>query len=286
MRIHVGTAGWSYTDWKGTVYPEPRPRGFDELVYLAGYLDVLEINSSFYRPPTPKAASSWVRRIEALEDFRFTAKLWQGFTHERDAAWSEKDARVFLEGIGPIEEAGRLGALLLQFPWFFRNEEDSRDRLRRIADRFRDPDRRLVVEVRDRSWTTPEGLDFLRDLGLSVCSVDMPLARATVRPDLFEDASIVYLRLHGRNATAWFDRGAGRDAKYDYLYAPGELDEWLERLRRMRGTPESLVVIANNHFRGQAPCNALQLKAKLTGRKVRVPEALLETYPGLREVAE
>jgi uncharacterized protein YecE (DUF72 family) len=285
MEYLVGTAGWSYADWKGTVYPQPQPRGFDELAYLADYFDCVEINSSFYRPPAAKSAESWVRRVEHRPDFLFTAKLWQGFTHERDGAWTEDDVRAFLDGIRPLEEAKKFGALLLQFPWFFRNDPSSRDRVRRLAERF-GGERDLVIEIRDRSWTTAEGLSFLTSLGLNVCSVDMPLAQTTVRPVAFATGSLAYLRLHGRNAEAWFSKDAGRDSKYDYLYQPGELDEWLQKLGQARGKPETAYVIANNHYRGQAPCNALQIKARLTGGPVAVPESLLATFPELQNVVE
>jgi uncharacterized protein YecE (DUF72 family) len=280
----VGPAGWSYADWKGTVYPEPRPRGFDELAYLASHFDCIEVNSTFYRPPAPGAATSWVRRTEHLEDFRFTAKVWRGFTHD-DAIGDRAAVRAFLDGVAPIEEAGRLGALLLQFPWYFENDEAGRDRVRRLADVLRADGRHLVIEVRHRSWTTREGIRFLYDLGLNLCMVDMPLARESVRPELHLTGPVAYLRLHGRNAAAWFDKGAGRNAKYDYLYTPAELDAWLEKLRGLRGRPETAYVIANNHFRGQAPCNALQLRARLAGGPVPVPEPLLRAFPALREIA-
>jgi uncharacterized protein YecE (DUF72 family) len=285
MRYLVGTAGWSYSDWKGTVYPQPPPPDFDELSFLADHVDCVEINSSFYRPPAAKSAESWVRRVAHHPDFTFTAKLWRGFTHERDGRPSEDDARAFLDGIAPLEEAGKLGALLLQFPWYFLNDGPSRDRVRRLAERFGEG-RRLVIEIRHRSWTTAEGLAFLTGLGLNLCSVDMPLARATVRPAAFVTGPVAYLRLHGRNAKAWFSKDAERDAKYDYLYQPGELDAWLQKLAQARGKPETAYVIANNHFRGQAPCNALQIKSRLAGRRVAVPAPLLATYPELEEVAE
>lgn len=113
--IRIGTAGWQYRDWEGIVYPKPRPRGFDPLAYLASFFDVVEINSSFYGPPQSNASRSWVARVADHLQFRFTAKLWKGFTHERHATAS--DERLFKEGIEPLADSGRLGALLLQFPW-------------------------------------------------------------------------------------------------------------------------------------------------------------------------
>ena len=79
--IRIGPAGWSYKDWEGVVYPMPKPKGFHEATYLAQYFDTIEINSTFYRPPEPGVARNWTNRVSANPRFRFTAKLWRGFTH-------------------------------------------------------------------------------------------------------------------------------------------------------------------------------------------------------------
>jgi uncharacterized protein YecE (DUF72 family) len=109
--IHVGPAGWSYKDWAGQVYPKPQPRGFDPLTYLAKYFDVIEINSSFYRIPEPKTTARWMERVANHPRFRFTAKLWQGFTHEGTA--TAADEATFRHAMAPLHEAGKLGAVLL-----------------------------------------------------------------------------------------------------------------------------------------------------------------------------
>ncbi|HET9751613.1 MAG TPA: DUF72 domain-containing protein, partial [Myxococcales bacterium] len=84
--IRFGPAGWDYPDWAGKVYPKPRPRGFDPLRFIAGYFQTVEINSTFYRPPSPAVARAWSERVQERPDFRFTAKLWRRFTHERTVA--------------------------------------------------------------------------------------------------------------------------------------------------------------------------------------------------------
>jgi uncharacterized protein YecE (DUF72 family) len=132
--IRIGTAGWQYRDWAGIVYPKPKPRGFDELSFLATLFNAVEINSSFYGPPRPTAAKASVDRVSSRSDFRFTAKLWKGFTHGRNATADEE--RLFKDGIGPLMDADRLGALLIQFPWSFRNEPDNRAYLHRLHRQF------------------------------------------------------------------------------------------------------------------------------------------------------
>ena len=90
-KVRFGTAGWDYPDWNGFVFPIPRPKDFDPLAYLARYFRTVEINNSFYRPATAAIAKKWVNRVDAQPHFRFTAKLWKRFTHERGTAWSKDD---------------------------------------------------------------------------------------------------------------------------------------------------------------------------------------------------
>jgi uncharacterized protein YecE (DUF72 family) len=146
------------------VYPKPKPRGFDPVAYLASHFDAIEINSSFYGPPRPTAAKAWFEHVGGNPRFRFTAKLYKAFTHDRKA--SQQDESDFKRGIAPLVEAGRLGALLVQFPWSFRNEPENRIYLRRLRDRFADYP--LVVEVRHRSWIEPDVLDELAEWAVSL----------------------------------------------------------------------------------------------------------------------
>ena len=103
-RLRIGTAGWSYEDWKGVVYPSGAGRRFDPLAYLADYFDVVEINSSFYRPTPPPWARSWARRVEGNPRFGFTAKLWRRFTHERETAPTADDVKQVREGLDVLAE--------------------------------------------------------------------------------------------------------------------------------------------------------------------------------------
>lgn len=176
--IRIGTAGWQYRDWAGIVYPKPRPRGFDDLSFIAGFFDTVEINSSFYGPPRRRAAETWAERVSGNPRFRFTAKLWKGFTHERNATADEE--RLFKDGLEPLVESGRFGALLAQFPWSYRNETENRMYLRRLRNRF--VQYPLVLEVRHGSWIEPDVLDELAESGIGLCNIDQPLFRRSVKP--------------------------------------------------------------------------------------------------------
>ena len=135
-QIYIGPAGWSYADWEGIVYPSEKPKGFDHLVYLSQYFDTIEINTTFYRPPTQKMTESWIRRTAHNQNFQFTAKLWQKFTHEGGQILPS-DVKLYKGGMAPLVESGKLGAVLVQFPWSFKNEEASKSYLDKILDNFK-----------------------------------------------------------------------------------------------------------------------------------------------------
>ena len=143
-----------------------------------------------------------------------------------------------------------------------------------------------MLEVRSSSWADPLALKEIEDKGLSFCNIDQPLARDSLRPSSIVTGPVGYARLHGRNAAAWFDPKAGRDDKYDYLYDQKELAEWKALIEEIKGRAEKTFVIANNHYKGKAAANALELKAALLGRKVDVPEALCAAFPRLNRISK
>jgi uncharacterized protein YecE (DUF72 family) len=280
-KIRVGPAGWSYDDWRGIVYPARPGSKFDPLAYLADYFDTIEINSTFYHPPTEKTAKAWVRRIANNSLFRFTAKLYQRFTHERGQAGAEDEAAV-RTGLDPIAEAGKLGALLLQFPWSFRNTEESREYLANLIDRFSDYP--MVVELRHESWNRPAVYQSLERRGVGFCNIDQPLFKSSIRPSARTTSMVGYVRLHGRNYQNWFSESASVADRYDYLYSPDELDPWIDKIKTVGEDSKETYVITNNHYRGKAVVNALEIKAVLAGQKVEGPPTLIEEYPQAREV--
>jgi uncharacterized protein YecE (DUF72 family) len=278
-RLHVGPAGWSYEDLKGIVYPSGAGRRFDPLAYLSGYFDVVEINSSFYRPPPPQWTRSWARRVEKNPRFRFTAKLWRRFTHERDAPPTADDDREVKEGLDVLAEEDRLLAVLVQFPWSFRNEPEARAWLARVVETFGDYP--LVVEVRHASWDDPEAIEWLRERKVGLAAIDQPIHEGSLGPVVRRTGPVAYFRLHGRNFEAWFAEGRPTHERYDYLYEKEELDPWVKEIRAAASDPAvaAIIAITNNHYRGQAAVNALQLMAWAGGKPVKVPEPLKEAYP-------
>lgn len=279
--LHVGPAGWSYPDWNGIVYPAERPRGWHALDWLSCYFNLCEINTSFYRIPSVDSARSWVRRVAGHPDFLFTAKVWEGFTHSGMragmAGYSKSDVSAFCAFADVLHTAGRLGCLLLQFPWSFRPTPENRDCLAALADAFSVYP--LAVEVRHQAWHTPEWLEWLRVRQIAFVNIDQPLFSGSLPPTEEVTAGFWYIRLHGRNRANWFAEDASVEERYDYLYPLEELGPWIERARRMtQATPRGLIV-TNNHRRGQAVVNGMELSTALDRPVPAPPQSLLRIYP-------
>lgn len=272
--IRVGPAGWSYADWEGVVYP-PHGSRFDPLAYLSSFFDTIEVNSPFYRIPPPTHARSWVRRVAANPAFRFTTKVFRGFTHEQTQTPRQADVDAFRQYLDPLAESGRLGAILLQFPWSFRNAPESIGRLESLFHAFADYPRAL--EVRHASFQNDEFLSFLEQNGVAWVNVDQPLFQDSVKPGDAATGPLAYVRLHGRNYEKWFAHAESWE-RYNYLYAREELEPWAGRITSMARSRDTYV-ITNNHFRGQAIVNAGELKGAL-GYDPNVPPTLKAHYPG------
>jgi uncharacterized protein YecE (DUF72 family) len=280
--LRVGPAGWNYKDWEGIVYPAGAGKSFDALAYLADYFDAIEINSSFYAPPRPGDAAGWARRVRNNPRFRFTAKAWQRLSHERDEATKASladDCEAVRRSMAPLAEANILGALLVQFPWSFRHTEQNLAYLERLFHLLAGFP--LALEVRHGSWNQEEFYTFLRDQGVAFCNVDQPVLGDSMGPSRRVTARIGYLRLHGRNYRTWFQKDAGRDARYDYLYTKPEIKEVSDRLRAIKQEAEETYAITNNHFRGQALVNAIEILEELDARPPAVPALLAAAYPRL-----
>ncbi len=281
--IRVGPAGWSYPDWEGRVYPAVHPTGFQPLSFLARYFDTIEINSSFYAMPRREHAERWTRLVADREGFRFLVKLNRELTHDASGAdpegWPDLAAE-FLRGIEPLGAARKLGAILAQFPVSFRfgPEEVRRlGRLRALLD-----GQPLVLEVRHASWFTPPALDTIRGLGFSLAYVDLPPSWDHPPEWHAPTGSIGYLRLHGRNATQWFRRGAERDDKYDYLYGESEIEALARKAERIASEHDDTSVVTNNHFEGKAVANAFEILSALRGGPVPAPGEIVASFPHLK----
>lgn len=299
-RVRVGTSGWSYPTgngtWNGVFYPAAgqRPRGsgkFDELKFYAEHFDTVEINSTFYRIPSVSTAQSWARRTP--KDFDFSLKLYQKFTHPdmfHEATGADPydlgkaDVDAFRTAIDPLASAGKLGALLAQFPASFKNDENSRGYLAWLLGQFRDYE--LAVELRHRSWSDDPApaLQLLGAFGAAWTQIDEPKFKLSIRQNLDPNVkTFYYLRLHGRNAAQWWRHDKSED-RYNYLYTAKELEPFADAVREAtRKEVKKAYLYANNHFSAKSVANAAILKHQL-GQDLpgEYPEEMIERYQELK----
>lgn len=263
--IWVGTAGYHYKDWKGTVYP---PGVKEMLTYYSGLFPFTEINVTFYRVLTPQQTAAMAARVPP--SFRFFIKAYQGLTHRRDEA--RATIAPFLCSLAPLQAEGQLAGVLLQFPNSFRLKPENRDYLVWLRGVL-DPDLPVVVEFRHREWTNdPETFDLLRALGFGYACVDEPQFKGLVPPVVAATASPGYVRFHGRNYRQWWAHKTP-DERYDYLYSAQELEEWVPRILGLHGQTGLVYVSMNNHRGGQAVINGRMISEILrrTGAPMQPP---------------
>jgi uncharacterized protein YecE (DUF72 family) len=292
--IKIGTAGWSYKDWEGVVYPSSLKKEKHPVEYLAQYFDLVEINSSYYGHIKPEIGLLWARKARAVNrSFTFTAKLNKAFTHSPAAVIEstsaaticphEDDERLAKEGLDAIAGEGMLGALLAQFPISFKNTNENRDYLETVIERFKEY--ALVVEVRHSSWNNEGTLRYFGKKNVTFCNIDQPMLGRALGPTEHVTSPLAYVRLHGRNYDKWFDCDS-RDDRYNYLYTEEELRGWKKHIEQIAKKAEVTFVVTNNHFAGKAVVNALQLKHMITEGPIKIPPQLLKSYWELSAISE
>lgn len=256
MAFLFGTAGWSYKDWAGTVYPKSLQQGFNHLEYLSRNFDFVEVNTTFYHIPSRKLVEGWVRKTGNLAHYSFWIKVNQNFTHNRSL--EKKEIEAFHESLRPLVERKKLDGFLAQFPYSFHHTGGNIDWLRRIGGAFSHFP--LAVEFRHESWNRPEILDLFRKENWIWVNIDQPaVSRSLPLTAYATNDSNVYFRLHGRNAAAWFS-GEGRDARYDYSYNTAELIEIADFIQRLKQEAGKIFISGNNHYKGSAVRNLMELK--------------------------
>lgn len=249
MAVKVGTSGYVYDHWKGAFYPD----GLAKKKWLARYAELfgtVEINNTYYRLATEKAAARW--RDEAPEGFTYVFKAHRYITHYRRLARPEEPLEKFFGALAPLREMTE--AILFQLPDKVPRDDDRlRAFLRRLPQGWRH-----AFEFRHRSWFAPEVMDLLGEHGASFCIHDWPGSRPV---PLETTADLVYLRFHGV-AEAYRGR-----------YGPQRLAPWLDRITRWRKGRHDVVAYFNNDERAFAAQDAAWLAAKVAGRKPDVPRA-------------
>ncbi len=254
--FRVGTSGFSYADWKGYFYP----RGISERDMLSFYADrfpMVELNSTYYKVPSAKNMMTMASKVP--EDFEFVVKAHSSITHEREDP--DRSLPPFLEAIEPIREADKLACLLFQFPNSFRHSDANATFVLNLRDAL-PRDWPSVVEFRHSSWLRGKMYEALSAMDLGFVNCDMPSIRGLMPPTDVVTSDIGYVRLHGRNAGAWYDHDQAWE-RYDYLYSDQELTEWVPRLMDVARRASKTYVVFNNHPRGQSAENADTMRRKV-----------------------
>jgi uncharacterized protein YecE (DUF72 family) len=308
MGLRVGTSGWNYPSgkgtWNGLFYPASRSKRagtarFDELAFYAAHFDTVEVNSTFYGQPRAEVTAGWAERTPA--GFEFSLKLYQKFTHPKMfkeavtartpgqgplldalAQVTQSDIDDFRKGIEPLANAGKVGALLAQFPASFKSTPQSQDAVVRLVEAFRDYP--VAVELRHSSWSDniDQTLALLGSLDAAFVQIDEPKFRFSIRQNYLPNVtSFYYMRLHGRNAQQWWRHDKSED-RYNYLYSGEELREFADIAGAAKDLVKKSYLYMNNHFAAKSVVNAVMLKAQL-GQPIEgeYPPELIEKYPEL-----
>ena len=309
--LRIGTSGWSYPSgagtWNGIFYPpsKGRPKGFDELAFYASHFDTVEVNSTFYGQPRANVSRSWAERTPA--GFEFSVKLYQKFTHPKmyeqvlrsslqgadgqEAAVralaqpTAADLDAFNRGIDPLASAGKLGAVLAQFPPSFTSGPAERDYLGQLLRAL--GDYTVAVEVRHSSWSDAfsDTLELLNDAQAAWVQIDEPKFRFSIRQNRLPNVKgFYYMRLHGRNAEQWWAHAKSED-RYNYFYSADELREFSETAGAAKQLVKKAYVYTNNHFSAKSVANAAMIKRQLEEPiPGDYPQAFVEQYPELAGV--
>ena len=289
--VRIGTASWTdptltrETDW----YPRKSMSAEERLRHYASIYTMVEVDATYYYPPTQDLAGKWTERTPS--DFRFDVKAYSLLTQHptrADSVWAEvaeqlpedhRDKRrvylehlpepaveraftLFAEALLPLESAGRLGAVFFQFPPWFVASRDNRRYVESLPDRL--PQYPIAVEFRHHTWldedTAPRTLELLERRGLAHVCVDGPQGFASsVPPVPAVTADLAVVRFHGHNAETWEKKGISAAERFAYLYDERELEEWAGTIETLRGSAAETHAVFNNCYRDYGVVNARQL---------------------------
>jgi uncharacterized protein YecE (DUF72 family) len=289
-KVYVGMGGWDLEPFNKVFYP-PRPRkGFRKLEYYSQFFDSIEVNATFYNTAlAPDHARRWLEDVAGNKEFVFTVKLFHGFTHTFEATRS--DVRAVHEMLEPLEAAGKLGGLLIQFPYSFTNIKERRMYLIQLA-RVLQP-HRLFVEVRHNSWNSPLMYNFFQENKLHLVNVDLPGIKQHMPLTCEAWNGAAYFRMMGRNVSTW-DRPYQKDPtgrylvsdRYQYLYSDGELEHLLHLIGQVRQRANITFAVFHNDPQANSLVNGFQLRHLVRNRhRVLVPQNLVTAFPALKQIS-
>ncbi len=281
-KLHIGTAGWSYKDWVPSFYPKQQSSNFDWLEFYSEYFNFVEVNSSYYTYLNPKVVESWLRKVEDVENFTFSIKLHQDFTHRQ--SFDKNKVLSIQQNLDLLAEEERLSGLLIQFPYSFQFNEANVSYMQRVIELFDGYSK--FVEVRHKSWVGK------RAKSITFCTVDQPSIGESIEFNPIAGNDATYIRFHGRNEKAWKNSLSNfgkkqtyveQNARYEYLYSQSELLFISRKIKEVYDKVKDIYIVMNNHPKGDAVANAFELLHLLKVREtIEVPETIIKAYPRLK----
>jgi uncharacterized protein YecE (DUF72 family) len=273
MNVWVGTSGFSYPEWAGKFYPRGTKPGH-QLSFYAQQFPLVELNFTFYRPPT-------AAMLERLADqtphgFRFIVKLPQTISHEE----SGKDLPGFRKAVEALRRRDQLLGLLCQLPQSIHHGKKHLDWLGMLSREL--AGLHLAVEFRHRSWARPDVTEWLGERDVDLVAVDVPTIRGLYPRGLVQSTDRIYVRFHSRNAVNWY---LGDKERYDYHYPDADLVEWLTAIRQREERTRSAYLLLNNCRGAQAVDNARRIRELLprVAPELEVVEPFGEAATGPRQ---
>ncbi|MDG5816243.1 DUF72 domain-containing protein [Chitinispirillales bacterium ANBcel5] len=252
-KIVVGTSGYSYKDWVGPLYP-PGTKQRDFLSVYARHFEMTELNFTYYRQPDAATVSRMADSTPA--GFLFTVKAHCSLTHSVDRSNFLQEADTFVRGIEPLLEHGKLASVLFQFPYSYHYNSENRLYLDTVCSGFKGYP--IAIEFRNNEWMRPAVFKEFKDRAITLVNVDVPPLKNLPQSSGEVTSGTGYLRFHGRNAKNWWS--GDNVTRYDYLYTDNELLERLGDIKKMVQRAGIVLVVFNNHSKGQAVVNANRLK--------------------------
>jgi uncharacterized protein YecE (DUF72 family) len=254
--VRIGTCSWADEGLVKTWYPRGVSTPEKRLRYYAERFDTVEADSPFYHLPDPAVAEKWAARTP--EGFTFHAKASKELTGHADVDDVERAVREFRASLEPLERAGKLRGVLLQYHPRVKKSREAMDEVAHVGSLL--PPLVPLVEFRHRSWMEEgereDTLSWLEASGLAYVSVDSPRTRASnvMPPIAAATGPLAYVRFHGRNWKTWNKRDAKRSwERFDWLYSPEELGEWVGPVQRLAQEADEVYAMLNVNRDDQAP---------------------------------
>lgn len=271
--LRLGPSGFLHPDWRELVTPRQTPARRAMLSTLASYIDFLEIDVTREHALRPETAMVWLNAVKDNPRFQFAALLGRSFTHDRRL--EDASVRTWKNGVLPLHQSGRLGAVVMTFPWAFRFTAENREFLITVRRAFHEFP--LVAEFRHESWMRDEAITTLIDYRVGLVNIDQPEYFRAMPPAALLTGPVAYVRLHGRAGHEEAQHFYTRTLP-PYLYNRAELEQWRPRVERLARHAARTYVAFTNSAGARSLVNALMFAALMGEAQPGAPPDLVEHY--------